>query len=229
MATEFVTVRGSRFRLGDRDFPVAGSNCYYLGYCPPEIPQMAESVLDTARDMSLNVMRIWAFLEPGAPPGPRDSMPWGGYFQLHDGEKIRPNESPDGLPRLDRAVGLAAERGIKLILVLSNSLPDFGGMDQYNRWLSPGETALFHDDFYQREDLCQAFEAWMRYLVLRTNPLTGRLYRDEPAILAWELANEPRCQSHKGLPARGDCVSSKRILNWVRRMSKALRSVDPNH
>ena len=28
---------------------------------------------------------------------------------------------------------------------------------------------------------------------------------------------------------RGDCVSSNRILNWVGRMSKALRSVDPNH
>ena len=49
-------------------------------------------------------------------------------------------ESPDGLPRLDRAVALAAERGIKLILALSNSLPDFGGMDEYNRWLSPGAT-----------------------------------------------------------------------------------------
>jgi endo-1,4-beta-mannosidase len=97
------------------------------------------------------------------------------------------------------------------------------------RWLSPAGATLFHDDFYDREDLCQQFENWIRYLALRYNPLTGRLYRDEPAILAWELANEPRCHSDRGLPARGDCVSSGRILSWIKRMSATLKNCDPNH
>jgi len=179
--------------------------------------------------MALNVLRIWAFLEPSVSPVSSAGLPWGAYFQYLDGNVIKPNESATGLARLDRAVALAADRGIKLVLVLTNSLPDFGGMDQYTQWLSPNQQTLFHDEFYDRPDLCAQYEDWIRYLALRRNPLTGRLYRDEPAILAWELANEPRCHSDKGLPARGDCVSSGRILNWVARMSKTLKSVDPNH
>ncbi len=227
--SNYVTIHGTRFNLNGRDYPVAGANCYYLGYCPADIPQMAESVLNSARNMALNVMRIWAFLEPSPPPISRDLIPWGGFFQFKDGDLVRQNESTDGLARLDRAIALAEQRGIKLILVLTNSMPDFGGMDQYTKWLARNGTSLFHDAFYDQEDLCQAFEVWIRSLVLRTNLLTGRLYRDEPTILAWELANEPRCHSANGLPARADCTSSGRILNWVQRMSAAVRKLDPNH
>lgn len=35
------------------------------------------------------------------------------------------------------------------------------------------------------------FKKYVRSIVLRNNTLTGRLYRDEPAILAWDLVNEP--------------------------------------
>ena len=36
-----------------------------------------------------------------------------------------------------------------------------------------------------------AFKNYVRSIVLRNNTLTGRLYRDDPAILAWDLVNEP--------------------------------------
>lgn len=229
MAENFVSIRGAQLTLTGSDFTVAGANCYYLGYCPHEAPRMAESVLDVARDMGLNVLRIWAFLEPSRPRSSARVLPWGSFFQYEDNGAIRQNDGPTGLTRLDRAIALAAERNIRLILVLTNSLPDLGGMDQYVRWLSPSGAPLFHDDFYDREDLCQAFERWIQHLVLRHNPLTGRLYRDEPTILAWELANEPRCHSHGGLPDREDCAASGRILKWVQRMSACLKTCDPNH
>ena len=52
MAKEFVTVRGSRFRLDDRDFPVGpAATVTTLAIAPAEVPQMAQSVLDTAQDI----------------------------------------------------------------------------------------------------------------------------------------------------------------------------------
>lgn len=37
----------------------------------------------------------------------------------------------------------------------------------------------------------EAFKGYVRALLLRRNAVTGRLYRDEPAIMAWDLCNEP--------------------------------------
>jgi mannan endo-1,4-beta-mannosidase len=226
----FVRTEGTRFVLDGRPYPIVGANCYYLGYCPPESAGMVDSVLDAAESLSLNVLRIWAFLDLGtSTSGPPANGMFGTCFQYHDGARIVQVDGPNGLERLDRAVAGAASRGMKVILALVNSLPDFGGMDQYLRWLPAANSESFHDDFYTREDVCLAYENWVRHLVERTNVVTGRKYRDEPAILAWELANEPRCQSPKGLPCRKDCARSGRILAWINRMSAFVKSIDSNH
>jgi mannan endo-1,4-beta-mannosidase len=197
----WVTVDGVGFSLDGRPFRAAGANCYYLGYCPPERPEVLASALDTAAAFSANVLRIWAFLEA-------ESGQWGCRFQTFDAAEGRvvPVEGRDGLGRLDAAVRACSDRGIKLILTLANNWPDYGGMDQYLRWLAPGAG---HDEFYVREDVCRAYEEWTRAVVTR--------YRDEPAILAWELANEPRCER----PGR--------IERWAERMSAHVKSIDPEH
>jgi len=64
------------------------------------------------------------------------------------------------------------------------------------------------------------YRNWVQHVLTRTNTITGRLYRDEPAILAWELANEPRCETPDGAVV---------LLNWVREMSQWVKQQDPNH
>ncbi len=41
------------------------------------------------------------------------------------------------------------------------------------------------DDFYTNAAAKQLFKNHMSYIVNRRNSLTGRLYKDEPAIFAW--------------------------------------------
>jgi mannan endo-1,4-beta-mannosidase len=226
-----VGTEGTRFNLDGNWFPVAGANCYYLGYSPEDAPEVLESALDLAAAFSVNVLRIWGFLDlaGGGTEPPRDGQ-WGACFQyFHRDRGVVQVTGEDGLDRLDRAVLACAARGIKVIVVLSNSLADYGGMDQYLRWLSPDGSELFHDEFFEREDAARAFEEWVSFLFNKEVGATGRAYKDEPAIMAWELANEPRCSGHRNLPARADCARSGRIVRWVERMSAFLKSIDPDH
>jgi mannan endo-1,4-beta-mannosidase len=53
----------------------------------------------------------------------------------------------------------------------------------------------------------------------------SRLYKDDPTIIAWNMINEPRCESW--LPANKDC--NQRVQKWLVEMSKHIRSLDKNH
>jgi mannan endo-1,4-beta-mannosidase len=200
----YVGVDGAGFTLDGRPFPIAGANCYYLGFCPPERPEVLASALDAAGSFAANVLRIWAFLEA-------ETGQWGCRFLTFDpaARMVVSVEGDDGLRRLDRAIQACSARGIKLILTLTNGMPDYGGMEQYARWFSTDAIPLGHDDFYDNEEICGAYEDWVRHLATR--------YRGEPAILAWELGNEPRC------------ARPGRIERWADRMSRHLKSLDPDH
>jgi mannan endo-1,4-beta-mannosidase len=54
----------------------------------------------------------------------------------------------------------------------------------------------------------------------RTNKITGRKYVDEPTIMAWELANEPR-------PMRPG--ANERYVEWIRRVAAEIKARDKNH
>jgi mannan endo-1,4-beta-mannosidase len=52
-----------------------------------------------------------------------------------------------------------------------------------------------------------------------------RKYSEDPTIIAWNLINEPRCESW--LPANKDC--NQRVQKWLLEMSKHVKSLDKNH
>ena len=59
-----------------------------------------------------------------------------------------------------------------------------------------GRHALFFNDTAARE----LYKEYVAAIVGRTNTRTGALYRDDPTILAWDLINEPRCETWKVRP-----------------------------
>jgi mannan endo-1,4-beta-mannosidase len=209
MSPGFIRADGSRFTLDGQPFRAAGANNYYLGFGSDA---MVRSVFDVAAGMGLNTLRTWAFLDCGT----KDDV----CFQWLNPATGKPevNDGPDGLERLDRTIFLAEQHGIHLILPLVNYWHDFGGVDQYLRWFGLNDFGVTgKDQFYLHPEVRNAYRNYVEHVLLRVNTRTGRLYRDEPAILAWELANEPRCGS------------TETLTEWAGEMSSFIKRLDPNH
>ncbi len=217
LGPELVQIRDGCFSVGGSAFPVVGANNYYLAYASDA---MRGNVIAAAAQLGLNVLRAWAFLDcEAANPGEVPKGGWGDvWFQCWDLETRAPrvNEGETGLIRLDRLIADAEQADIRLILPLVNQWPDFGGMDRYVKWFG----AASRDQFYRDARLRAAYQSYVAQVLTRRNTVTGRLYQDEPAILAWELANEPECDTRDGRDV---------LLGWVRDMSQWVKRHDPNH
>jgi mannan endo-1,4-beta-mannosidase len=208
--------RGDGTLLQDAVMPYrsTGTNLYYLqqllSYAQqdqdPQALQAVREVLDDLVCLSLPVARIWGF---------NDSK---------DASSIRrsPEEGfrEEGLRGLDQAVWEAKRRGIRLIIPLVNNWAEYGGLPAYAAWA----TRLFggpfdHDDFFTNAQMKQWWKDYALVLMNRINTFTGIAYRDEPAILAWEIGNELRCPS---------CAGTTRLPDAVSELAGFLRQIAPH-
>lgn len=198
--SSFVQVDGTEFTLNGSKFYFAGTNNYYFHY---KSNKMIDDVLEDAKAMNLKVIRIWGFFDGASQEG-KVMQPEPGVY----------DES--GFERFDYATKKAKELGIKLVVPLVNNWDDFGGMNQYVKWFNASK----HDDFYTHPQIKQAYKNFVYYFLNRTNTYTGVKYKDEPTIMTWELANEPRCQTDR---------TGNTLVAWADEMSTYIRSIDKNH
>jgi len=208
LGPDFVQRDGVRFAVAGQRFPVLGVNCYFLGYCS-DTSRLA--VMTAAREMGVNTIRAWAFLNVD------NRSPGVVAFQYLNEGVITVDPGPDGLERLDALIEAAEQQGLRLILPLVNYWNDFGGMPLYLKWLG---IAGGVERFYSSPAARTAYQNWVEAVLTRQNTRTGRLYSEEPAVMAWELANEPRCEVAGG---RG------LFLEWVGEMSRFVKTLDSNH
>jgi mannan endo-1,4-beta-mannosidase len=204
---EFVTARGGQFRIGGTPVRFGGTNTYYLHQ---QSHYMIDSALNDAAAMSLAVVRAWAFADgPGSGPAPLQPEPY--------------VYSDAAFDSLDYAIYKAGQLGIRLVLALVNNWPDYGGMAQYVTWFLglPDDsygTAENHDLFYSTESIQRCYRAYVRHVLTRRNPYTRRRYNEDPTIMTWELANEPRSRSDK---------TGQRLLTWVTQASAYCKRLAP--
>jgi mannan endo-1,4-beta-mannosidase len=218
----------ANFSAGGKPFCFAGSSNYYAIFKPKP---MVDDVFEAARALDLKVMRVWGMLDRGAldgsvPNADADGQKDGVYFQYWDPALKRPayNDGASGLEHLDYVLAAAAKNDIKLIVVLLNNWRAFGGIDQYLMWYGRSR----HHEFYSAPELKDAYRAWVLHVITRKNSLNGRLYRDDPTVLAWELANEPRCKGGADFDATSGWDKST-LTSWAGEMSAYVKSLDPNH
>ena len=195
-------------------FRGTGSNLYYmqqlLAYAQqdhdPKLLAAISEVLDDFVCLSLPIARIWGFNDTPDRSAIRSGP--------HDFQEA-------GLRGLDQAVWEAKRRGIRLIIPLVNNWADYGGLPAYAAWASKEDGATYsHDDFFFDPRMRQWWKDYVSMLAERVNVYTGVAYRDEPAILAWEVANELRCAA---------CRGTTRVADTVAELADVLRREMPHH
>ena len=204
----FITAAPTHFLRDGQPFFALGFNAYYLGFCS-ESTQKA--VLETAQLSRAPVIRAWAFLDSGQP------SPIGPAFQHFTPNGAVIHEGASGLARLDALIAHAEAAGIALLLPLTNGWGDFGGMPLYAQCFAGSSRT---EDFYSSPAARTAYRNWVEALLTRRNTFTGRFYCDEPSVMAWELANEPR---HTGRDGR------EILLEWVTESAAFIKTLDQNH
>jgi mannan endo-1,4-beta-mannosidase len=206
---DFVRRAGPNLILDGKPFEFVGTNNYYLMYSSK---LMVDDVLNTAAANGFTVMRTWGWL---------DQTPKNGIvFQTFDGMSISYNDGATGLANLDYTVAQAGKLGLKLVIPFTGNWGDFGGMDQYVTWAGGSN----HDDFYTNATIKTWYKAWISHLLNHVNSITGVAYKNDPTIMTWELANEPRCVGSGTYPASAGCTTAT-ITNWAAEMSAYIKSI----
>ena len=90
---------------------------------------------------------------------------------------------------------------------------------------SPPTYILFPPRFSSTEAL---YKDHIAATLNRINSVTGVAYKDDPAILAYNLLNEPRCFNSTS-PVDPGLRCAVQVDNWVGDMSNYIKSIDPSH
>src|ERR1017187_10116245 len=199
---DFVAVRNGRFELQSRPYFYIGTNLWYGCYLSdPALPggrQRLVRELDRLLSMGVTNIRLLAGSETSPLAG---AMPRGITRAPRDWDE-------DLLCGLDFCLAEMARRNMRGILFVSNYWQWSGGFAQYVRWITgdtipdPDKPAIakgnwsafmkFSARLYVTSAANQLYLDYISRLIQRRNTANGRVYRDDPAIMTWELANEPR-------------------------------------
>jgi mannan endo-1,4-beta-mannosidase len=223
-AASFVTRSGNRLTLAGKPFRFAGTNNYYLHY---QSATARDNVIDKAAASGFTVLRTWGWFDTGVADGsdPTAGSQNGVYLQYWDNTgHPKYNDGADGLERLDGVIARAQQDGVRLIIPFTNNWGDFGGMDRYVEWAG----LTHHDDFYTDATIRGWFKDYIAHLLERINTVTGVKYKDDPTIMAWDLANEPRCIGSGRYPKSATCTADT-VTAWADEMSTYLKTVDRRH
>ncbi len=166
-----------------------------------------EEVLVKASALGVTVLRTWAFNDDPQKAG--DSA-----------IQVAPLEYDEvALRGLDLVLTRAFAHGIQLILPLGNYWNDYGGARQYVAWAGLPRPLEGDPRFFTDRSVIAHYREHIRRLLARQNAFDGWRYADHPAVLAWEVLNEPR---NRGLDARGAALRA-----WIDEVAAQVKSLSP--
>ncbi|ALI98496.1 glycoside hydrolase 5 family protein [Rufibacter tibetensis] len=225
---DFVKTDGHMFTLGGRPYYYIGTNYWYGGLLAStgqggDRTRLTKE-LDLLKKVGVTNLRVLAGAE-----GPNNQP-----YRVSLGLQMSPGVYNDTLlAGLDFLLAEMAKRDMKAVLYLNNAWEWSGGFSQYVNWNTnvPIPYALANNNdwasfmkysgqFLQCDPCKQQFADHIRYMLSRTNQYTNKKYTEDPTIMSWQIANEPRAFSMANVPAYDQ---------WIKSTAALFKSLDKNH
>jgi len=223
----FVTVNGTHFFINGNSYHYIGANYWYGGLLANDNAgkQRVKKELDFLISKGVTNLRVMAGAE--------------GTGKINGLTRVEPALQPTAgnfneklLSGMDFLLSEMAKRNIKAVIFLSNNWEWSGGFMQYLNWNGLVQDSVLQrkwtwDEnrdmvarFYSCEPCVQQYIKQLELIINRKNSVTGKKYTDEPAIMAWEIANEPR-------PMRPAAIDDYK--KWISNTAARIRKIDNNH
>jgi mannan endo-1,4-beta-mannosidase len=231
---DFVKVKGTHFTIGGKPYYYAGTNLWYGCYLgsPGRTGDRKRLLreLDTLQAHGITNLRILAASEESYLK--RAIVP-----ALQRAPGIVDDSLVEGL---DFLLAEMAKRRMRAVLFLTNYWEWSGGMAQYMAWATdtigadpedPQKGYLAFMDysarFYSTPKAVRYYLDYVDKIVTRKNSVNGRMYAEDPVIMAWQLSNEPR----PGSQWPGDFAKANlpAYYAWIDQSARYIHSLDTNH
>lgn len=229
-SSSFVSIKNHKFYAGQKPYYFIGANYWY------------GSLLGLEKDKKRGVERLRReldFLKANGVDNLRLMAGAEGSGLINGVDRVGPPLQPTQgkfeekiLEGLDLVLLEMGKRDMKAIVFFSNNWEWSGGFQQYLNWnnLVPDEQKTKKLEWEELRDLVSKFYACepckkdynrqVNFVLSRTNKFTKKKYTEDSAIMAWELANEPRPMR----PAAND-----NYKRWISDVAALIKAKDKNH
>lgn len=200
--SKFVVVRGHQLYLSGKPYYFVGANYWYGSLLGLEKDkrrgiERLRSELDFLKSQGVTNLRLMAGAE--------------GSGLMNGVTRVGPSLQPERgkfaahvLDGLDLVLHEMSKRKMKAVIFFSNNWEWSGGFQQYliwkgrldDKWLTTkpswDELRDITAKFYSCEACKAAYLKQVEFVMSRKNKYNKRKYTDDPTIMSWEIANEPR-------------------------------------
>ena len=240
----YVTVKDGKFYQGDKEYRYVGTNFWYgaiLGSTGRGgNRERLVQELDDMKAVGIDNVRVLVGGDG------REGIP----SHISPKLQLQPGVYNDTiLEGLDFMMCELEKRDMKAVLYFNNAWEWSGGYGAYLDWVGysgdvmsskePGKMVHFdrtpvpsYDGWWEYMQYASAFMLndsakalaanHVRFIVSRNNKITGKPYSESPALMAWEIANEPRCFAD-------DSLHKAKFVEWIDEQSTLIKELDPNH
>ncbi|MEC4005481.1 beta-galactosidase [Flavobacterium sp. SUN052] len=222
---KFISIKNNQFIKDGKHYNFIGTNYWYGAMIGAENGDRTRLLkeLDELKASGINNLRILV----GAEGGDQDFT----VTPALQPEQGKYNQ--ELLDGLDFILSEMGKRDLNAILYLNNNWEWSGGMAKYLEWNDYGKVPNpniapntwpqfmnFVPQFHSCEPCKEAFKKHIQFIIGRTNSYTKKKYSNDKAIMAWEVANEPRVFTKENEPA---------FTKWLNETVDEIKQLDKNH